>query len=313
MSANESPTVQIVTTDYNGLLPVDRTERRGDDSRPAPAVLEHFGIRKGVSVFLTSELPPHTGMATYSAGVVALIRAAMEFREQQLSSAQIAELACDIEINQLGRPVGKQDAYATALGGLNCIQFDAEGVQSQPIRLEPSVVDQFGRRLMLFFTGRYQKTSEALNEYKRAGERNRASVVSALHQMKEAAIGLRRDLELGNLDVIGQWLDQSWSASRLLARGFSDPWVDQWYQMARGAGALGGGTAGLGASGFIFLYCPIERQKGVEDALDTAGLRRVDFRLAFEGVALILNEQIAPRDGTREASLLGAQTKRAQH
>jgi D-glycero-alpha-D-manno-heptose-7-phosphate kinase len=252
-------------------------------------------------------------MGTYSAGTVALIRATQTLGAETLSPEEIAELACDIEIQQIGTPIGKQDAYAVAIGGLNAFEFDADGVRHEPLQLADSVRDEFEGRLMLFFTGRTQRTSDGLAEYKRSMERNRASVVSALHDTKSAAIELRRTLERGDLDDVGALLDHGWSASRRLGRGIGDAWMEQWYEMARWAGADGGGTAGFGGTGFLFLYCLPDRQRKVEEALDTAGLKRVDFRLADEGVALILDEQTPRPIFTHDVPLVGVRSTRAQH
>jgi D-glycero-alpha-D-manno-heptose-7-phosphate kinase len=252
-------------------------------------------------------------MGTYSAGTVALIRAALEFGVEIMSTEEIAELACNIEIQGMRKPIGKQNAYATALGGLNYFEFDSDGVRQVPLQMADTVRHEFETRLMLFFTGRSQRTSDGLAEYKRSMERNRASVVSALHDIKSAATELRRSLERGDLDDVGGLLDQGWSASRQLGRGIGDAWMEQWYEMARSAGADGGGTAGFGGTGFLFLYCLPDRQRKVEEALDTAGLKRVDFRLADEGVALILDEQTPRPIFTHDVPLVGVRSTRAQH
>jgi len=313
LSPTNGQSVQFATSDYEGLVALEPSSKMAGQTHPAAFVLDYLGIRRGVSVFMTSELPPHTGMAAYSAGVVALIRTVAELRGQRISPSEIAELACQIEIEKMGSALGKQNAYSTALGGLNLIEFDSQGVRRQAIHLDASTLHAFEERLMLFFTGRFEQSPRVLAEYRRATERNRATVVTALHQIKEAAIGLHRELETGNLETVGHWLNQSWSASRNLAPGMTDPWVDQWYEMARSAGATGGGTAGLGATGFIFLYCEPDRQKRVEDELDRAGLKRVEFRLAFEGVALILNEQTMQSEPAELPLLAGARNKRVPH
>ena len=312
LSPTDSDSIQIGTSEYPGLRDFDRPSGPLE-GHPAPFVLQHFGIRRGASVFLTSELPPHAGMGTYSAGTVALIRAALQFGGQALTAEEIADLACDIEIRSMRTPIGKQDAYAVALGGVNYFEFDSDGVRQEALQLADGVRQEFETRLMLFFTGRSQRNSDGLSEYKRATERNRANVVSALHDIKSAAAQLREVLGRGNLDAVGPLLDQGWSARRQLGRGIGDAWMEQWYEMARSAGADGGGTAGFGGTGFLFIYCLPERQRRVEEALDTAGLKRVEFRLADEGVALILDEQTRRPAFNRDAPLVGVQGRRAQH
>ena len=302
--------MQIGTSEYPGLHDLDRSAPYLD-GHPAPFVLERLGIRRGVSVFLTSELPPHAGIGSYSAETVALIKAALQFSGDALSPEEIAELACNIEIQGMRHPIGKQNAYAIALGGLNYFEFDSDGVRYEALQLADEVRGEFEARLMLFFTGRSERTYDGLAEYKRSMERNRASVVSALHDIKAGAIELRRVLERGDLDDVGPLLDQGWLASRQLGRGIGDAWMEQWYEMARSAGSDGGGTAGFGGTGFLFLYCLPERQRKVEEALDTAGLKRVEFRLADEGVALILDEHMR-QPVFQEMPLVGVRSRRAQ-
>ena len=312
LSPTDADSVQIGTSEYPGLRDLGRSATPLD-GHPAPLVLEHFGIHRGASVFLTSELPPHAGIGTYTSETVALIRAALQFSGEALSTEEIAELACSIEIHGMRSPIGKQDAYAAAFGGINYFEFDSEGVRQEALQLAESVRRGFEARLMLFFTGRSRKADYGLAEYKRSMERNRATVVSALHVIKRAATELRRALELGDLDDVGPLLDRGWSASRQLGRGIGDAWMEQWYEMARWAGADGGGTAGFGGTGFLFLYCLPERQRKVEEALDTAGLKRVEFRLADEGVALILDEQTRRPVFHQDVPLVGVRSRRAQH
>src|SRR5207253_1763865 len=138
------------------------------------AIISHFGITDGLSVFLTPELPPHTGLGLSSAANVALIKALAEIQGLHLRREEIAQLACTVEVDTFGKPVGKQDAYATCFGGLNFLEFDQTGVAVKPILLGRRLLDELERRLMLFFTGRYEDASEALEEQRRGSARNRA-------------------------------------------------------------------------------------------------------------------------------------------
>jgi D-glycero-alpha-D-manno-heptose-7-phosphate kinase len=254
------------------------------------AIVEHFGIERSLSVFLTSELPPHTGLGISSAGNVALIKGVAEMHGVALGREEIADLACRIEVDKFDKPVGKQDVYASCFGGLNYLEFSEASVTVEPIVLAPDLLGELERRLMLFFSGRFQDASEALDEQRRGSQRNRASVIEALHEIKGAAIGLNRDLRRGDIDSVGGWFDVSWASSRQLARGIADPWVDEWYALARSAGASGGKTAGLGSPGFLLLYCQPQYQQRVTDSLQDAGLKRLDFRLEHEGANVVLQE-----------------------
>lgn len=186
-------------------------------------------------------------------------------------------------------PIGKQDQYAAAFGGLNFLEFRPEGVLIQPIELEADLQAELEGRLMLFFTGRSRNSSEILAEQKRNSERNRTTVIEALHVIRQSAIELRRELQRGELGALGECLHRSWIAKRQLAHGISDPWIDQWYDAARSAGATGGKIAGAGGGGFLLLYCEREKQEAVTAALKDVGLSRMDFRFESGGAMVILN------------------------
>ena len=201
----------------------------------------------------------------------------------------MAREASVIEIERCGEPIGKQDQYAAAFGGLNFIEFTPDGVRVEPMELPEDTARELERRLMLFFTGRSRNSAAILGEQKRNSERNRATVIEALHIIKEEARTLRTELRRGNIAAVGKSLHESWMAKRRLAQGISDPWIDQWYEAARAAGASGGKIAGAGGGGFLLLYCEPELQDQVTEALEGNGLSRMDFRFESGGAMVIMN------------------------
>jgi len=146
---------------------------------------------------------------------------------------------------------------------------------------------------MLFFTGRVQRDTQAINEASRAAEKNRAGVIEALHEIRMAAIDLRDLLRHGEIDAVGRCLDRTWQATRRMGPAMSDPWVDQWYGMALNAGATGGKLNGLGDAGFLLLYCEPDRHARVTESLQSAGLRRVGVHFEPTGVSLLLDDSTA--------------------
>ena len=149
---------------------------------------------------------------------------------------------------------------------------------------------------MLFYTGRSRNSRMILSEQKRSSERNRSSVIEALHRIKQAAIDLSTDLLRDEIASVGRCLDVSWTAKRRLAHGISDPWIDQWYDAARAAGAAGGKIAGAGGGGFLLLYCEPEHQERVTSTLCASGLTPIDFRFESGG-AIVLMNTLAGRAG----------------
>jgi D-glycero-alpha-D-manno-heptose-7-phosphate kinase len=294
LSHSDSQHIQVASSDYQTFYRqrLDESPIWDGDLRLPKVVIDHFGIHTGLSVFLASQVPPGTGLGSSSTVTVALIKAMAVLCGLKLSRHQVAELACEIEIEKLGMPIGKQDQFASSFGGLNYIQFSSEGTTVEPLGLDQEVLERLERRLILFFTGRSRNSAQILGEQKRSSERNRASVIEALHTLKAGAISLRHELGCGNIEALGESLHRSWIAKRQLARGISDPWIDQWYEAARAAGAAGGKIAGAGGGGFLLLYCEPEHQDRVTETLKDNGLTRMDFRFEGGGAMVIMNNLV---------------------
>jgi D-glycero-alpha-D-manno-heptose-7-phosphate kinase len=298
LSLSESPHIQVTSSDYRTFYRQRLDESPlwdGDLSLPK-AIIDHFGLQIGLSVFLASQVPPGTGLGSSSAVAVALIKALSVLTGRRLSRRQVAELACQIEIQKLGMPIGKQDQYAASFGGLNYFEFHPHEVNVRPIELPLSSLLQLEDRLMLFYTGRSRNSGQILSEQKRNSEDNRSSVIEALHVIKQAAVDLAQELARGNIASVGHCLDESWKAKRLLAHGISDPWIDQWYEAAKAAGASGGKIAGAGGGGFLLVYCEPEHQDCVTSVLRANGLTPLGFRLESAG-AIVLTNTLAGRAG----------------
>lgn len=302
VSASDSNHIQVASSDYQTFYRqrLDESPLWDGDLRLPKVIIDHFGIRTGLSVFLASQVPPGTGLGSSSTVAVALIKAMAVLRGLRMSRQEVADLACAIEIEKLGMPIGKQDQFAASYGGLNFIEFQTDGVSVEPIDIDQEQLAQLERRMMLFFTGRSRNSAQILGEQKRSSERNRAGVIEALHQIKGSAIQLRRELQAGNLAAVGECLHYSWLAKRQLARGISDPWIDSWYDAARQAGAAGGKIAGAGGGGFLLLYCEPERQEHVTQTLEANGLSRMDFRFEGGGAMVIMNNLVGLFDGSRK-------------
>jgi D-glycero-alpha-D-manno-heptose-7-phosphate kinase len=291
ISLNESNHIQVSSSDYQTFYRqrLDESPLWEGDLRLPKAIVDHFGTGTGISIFLASQVPPGTGLGSSSTVAVALIKALSVLRGERLSRDAVAELACHIEIDKLGTPIGRQDQYAAAFGGLNYISFSTKGVVVQPIGLSQETLLELESRLMLFFTGRSRNSGQILSEQKRSSEGNRATVIEALHVIKEIAIGMRDDFMRGDISSVGDYLHRSWIAKRRLAHGISDAWIDQWYDIARAAGASGGKIAGAGGGGFLLLYCEPSRQSSVNQALEQNGLSRMDFRFESGGAMVMMN------------------------
>ena len=294
VSHSRGDDIQVSSSDYRTFFR-HRVEAPppwdGDLGLPR-AILQHFGMRTGLSVFLASQVPPGTGLGSSSTVAVALIKAMSVLSGRNLSRHEIAALACEIEIDRLGMPIGKQDQYAAAFGGLNYIEFRPDHVSVERLSVSEEVEFQLQRRLLLFFTGLAHNSASILREQRQNTCDERHPTVDALHQIKEIAIETRERLLGGEIAAVGDLLHQSWVAKRTLARGISDPTIDRWYEVALDVGAAGGKLVGAGGGGFLLLYCEPERQDALCGRLDDEGLIRMDFDFESNGGTVIMNNLV---------------------
>jgi D-glycero-alpha-D-manno-heptose-7-phosphate kinase len=291
VSPSDGAHIQVSSSDYRALFRrrVDEPALLDGDLKLPKAVIHHFGIRSGLSVFLASQVPPGTGLGSSSAVAVALVKAMSVLCGQRLTANETAELACEIEIERLGMPIGRQDQYAAAFGGLNYYEFTDGGITVEPLYPPAETLTSLEGRLLLFLTPIWHDSSQILDEQQRNSGSSHGHVVESLHRIKEIACEMRADLLSGDISRVGAHLHESWMAKRGLAEGVTDSQIDRWYEVARTAGATGGKIAGAGGGGFLLLYCEPENQDRVTDALAGRGLIRMDFRFESGGAMVIVN------------------------
>ncbi len=283
--------LQITSSDYATFYRHNSGEPLlwdGDLSLPR-AVLHHFGITHGLSIFLASEVPPGTGLGSSSSVTVALVKAISAACGQRLSPHEVAELACAIEIGKLGKPIGKQDQYAAAFGGFNWMIFSADGVIVEPLRVAPAVLERLNANLLLAFTGASHDSAQILAEQSRSSREGDRTVTAALRRVYELALEARGCLLAGDLDRFGALLDEAWCHKRRFARGVTNERIERAYALARARGALGGKIAGAGGGGFLMLYCEDGAAGRVQRALEAEGLRCMDYRFEADGARVLFN------------------------
>jgi D-glycero-alpha-D-manno-heptose-7-phosphate kinase len=240
-------------------------------------------LRTGIDLFLASDVPPGTGLGSSSAMAVALVHALAAYTGQTLTPSSTAELACSLEIERLQMPIGKQDQYASAIGGLNIFEFREENVQIRPLALPADVVSSLSARLLLFATGQTHNSADILGRINRDKQSKTQEV---LHRIKALASEMCTVLRSGDLDQFGYLLDIAWHEKKRLNGGISTQIIDQWYEAACQAGALGGKITGAGGGGFLLFYCPQERQSVLRSTLTQFGLQEMPFDFDFVGPQL---------------------------
>jgi D-glycero-alpha-D-manno-heptose-7-phosphate kinase len=247
------------------------------------------GIPRGIDVLTLADVPSQgTGLGSSSAVTVGLLNALYAFQGVYKSPLQLAEEASRIEIEILGKPIGRQDQYAASIGGLNLIEFlpHGGGVRVEPVICSQDTIGRLHRSLLLFYTGRQRSADQVLQEQSTAIRNGR--ITAALEQMRDLAYEMRERLGFGDPDAVGELLQRNWELKRSLVDGISDPETDRWYDDALAAGATGGKLLGAGAGGFFLVAAPPERHSRIRVALQS--LREVPLRFAARGTHIALLE-----------------------
>jgi D-glycero-alpha-D-manno-heptose-7-phosphate kinase len=240
-------------------------------------------IREGVEITTMGDIPSQgSGLGSSSTVTVGSLHAMYSFKGDMVSSECLAKQACEIEIDRLGKPIGIQDQYIAALGGLRFMEFDKKGeVRSEKISLSINNKRRLEENLLLFYTGTTRRSATILQEQKQ----NIKDRQSILHEMKQIAYTAREKMLAGDIDAIGNLLDESWQLKKRLASNISNGSIDDLYGKAMKAGALGGKVTGAGGGGFLLFYCKPEYKESLRFAL--GDLHELPFRLEPNGSKFI--------------------------
>ena len=247
--------------------------------------LDLVGIEGGIEIASMADIPSKgSGLGSSSTYTVGLLNALYAYRNKFASKENLARQACEIEIERCGEPIGKQDQYAAAYGGLNLIRFHPDdSVSVDPIICKPSLQQEMEDSTLVFFTGRTRSASAVLANQSAAMQT--ADRRKLMRRMVQLAFEMKEQLELGTLDHFGDLLDENWRLKAQLTTGISDPQIDAWYAKGMMNGALGGKLLGAGNGGFMMFYAPKERHAQISTAL--AHLEPVKFRFERTGAQIV--------------------------
>lgn len=242
------------------------------------------GISKGVEITTMGDIPAGSGLGSSSAVTVGALNAMYTYLNESVSASHLAREACEIEIEKLKKPIGVQDQYISAFGGLRFIEFQTSGaIQVERVALDGLVKRRLNESLLIFYTGVTRQADTILAEQ----QVNIMQRMAVLREMKQMAYTARQELEAGNIDALGNLLHESWMLKKQLASRISNGFIDEIYHTARNAGALGGKILGAGGGGFLLLYCPYDRRESVRAALKD--LEELPFQLEPDGSKVIFN------------------------
>lgn len=247
------------------------------------------GIERGIEVISMADIPASSGLGSSSAYAVGLLGALSALNRQAIACESLAEEACRLEIEVLKKPVGKQDAYVAAFGGLPVLEISKAGrVKVRQARIDFPLLDDLCRNTLLFYTGNTRQTEEILRDQDNATKRENPKVIDALHRIKELGYEILEAIEEGNLDDFGHLMHAHWEAKKSLSSKIASPRHHRLYDIARENGALGGKITGAGGGGFFVFYTS-DRHTQLRKAMEAEGLRELHYRFDREGSKVLVN------------------------
>jgi D-glycero-alpha-D-manno-heptose-7-phosphate kinase len=264
---------------------------------PTASELRHPIIREAMKLVgvdgqyleLTSmaDIPSGTGLGSSGSFTTALLKALHAHKKNLIHPRELAEQACHVELDMLKEPIGKQDQYIAAYGGLTCFQFLPNGnVEATPLKVDSETLYNLEDNLLLFFTGYSRSAGSILKEQDQKSRTSDKEMTDNLHFVKELGYQSQEALEIGDLHKFGELMNVHWEHKKKRSGGMSNTDIDRWYQLAMENGAVGGKVIGAGGGGFLMFYA--EDKTKLRHALTQAGLREVRFRFDFEGTKIVI-------------------------
>ncbi|MFH0931038.1 MAG: hypothetical protein V1890_03765 [Candidatus Zixiibacteriota bacterium] len=251
--------------------------------------LKLLKIDSGIEITSIADVPSNTGLGTSSAFTVGLLNALHTYKNEKVNAKDLAEEACYIEIELLKEPIGKQDQYLAAFGGIICLDIDRLGtVRVLPLKLSEDALDQLESNTLIFYTGIKRSASEVLGSQSKGASLNENKVIQGMHEIKKIGLEIKECFEKEDLERFGNLLDLHWQSKKTLSDKMTQERIDQWYEIAKKNGALGGKLMGAGGGGFFMFYCN-NGKNGLRKTMEQENLKEMRFRLEFEGSKVLIN------------------------
>lgn len=252
--------------------------------------LKLLGIKDHLEIVSISDVSGGTGMGSSGSFLVGLLNALHTYRGESVSKKVLADEACRIEMEILHEPVGKQDQYIAAFGGLQHMQINRQGLAKiEPLDIKENTICELEKNLLLFYTNITRSASYVLGQQKKEAEDDQEKL-NHLTRIKEIGEEIKKALEKGQARRFGEWMNMHWDLKKGLAKGMTNKDIDRWYNLALENGVIGGKILGAGGGGFFMFYCdtnPAELRK----AMAKEGLMEMPFRFDFDGTKVIFNSR----------------------
>ena len=250
------------------------------------AALKYLNINEPLEITAISDVPAGTGLGSSSTFLVALLKALHTYKREDISAKKLAEEACDIEMNILKEPVGKQDQYMAAFGGILNLSLDKNGgVVVSQLNLSFSTLEELENNSLLFSTGVKRNASDVLADQKKNAE-SEEDKMRQMHIIKDIGKEIKKSLEEGDPQKVGKWLNAHWETKKKFSNKMSSEDIDKYHELGMKNGAIGGKLVGAGGGGFLMFYCENNKRQ-LRDAMEKEGLKELPFRFDMDGCKVI--------------------------
>lgn len=248
------------------------------------AALNSMGIKEGCEVYLQCDAPPGSGLGTSSTVMVALLSAMAKWKGINMDAYKLADLAYQVERNELGIAGGYQDQYAATFGGFNFIEFHGRNnVIVNPLRIKKDVINELQYNLLLCYTGNIHVSAHIIDDQVKNYNKKNEDAINAMSEVKALAYAMKDELLRGNLCSFGKLLDYGWQSKKRMSSKITNPQIDELYDEAIKTGALGGKLLGAGGGGFLLMFCPYNVKHKVAQRMETVGGQLTDWNFELRG------------------------------
>lgn len=293
LNVNTSILDDKIRLKYSKSELVDRSDQL--EHTLAREALRYLDINSGIEITSMADIPEGTGLGSSSSYLIGLLNALHTLAQSPVGPQQLAEEACKIELDILKKPIGKQDQYMAAFGGLTLLNIAPDGkTRVSRIELSVEILEALEHNILMFYTHNVRDATTILGMQDSATKRKDEIVVSSLREIKDIGMEIAGAITKGNLRRFGELMDVHWQLKKRLGESVTKPQLDAWYELAKRNGAIGGKIAGAGGGGFLMLYCE-ENKAPLRQVMHAAGLRELSFRFDFEGSKVIFD--VVSRDG----------------
>ncbi len=255
--------------------------------------LRMLNFETQIEITTLADIPSGTGLGSSGSFTTALLKALYSKNKRNLTKQELAELACYIEIDRLGEPIGKQDQYISSVGGLSAFKFHKtkdgkNNVTFNSLKVSNETMLNLENNLLLFFTGFSRSASNILMDQNKRSLENDKDMINNLHFVKDLGFKCKEAIESGNIELFGKLMNEHWVHKKKRSNGMSNSKIDEWYKLAIKNGAVGGKIVGAGGGGFLMFLA--DNVSLLRRTMSKAGLQEVTFRFDFEGTKLLVNE-----------------------